>query len=199
MSAALAPGFSAPVTDAQAVFRAALDALARPGRPVSLPAAGLVPPGPLTPELAALALALADADAPLWLDPQLARSAAVTGYLRFHTGARLVADPEEAAFALISDPAATPDFETFAQGTDQYPDRSTTLILAVESFSSAGITLEGPGIQGQVSFGADPLPPDFVARLHANRTLFPRGLDLLLAGAGHVLGIPRSSSPVEPA
>jgi alpha-D-ribose 1-methylphosphonate 5-triphosphate synthase subunit PhnH len=181
------------------VFRAALDALARPGRPVALPAAGLVPPAPLTPELAALALALADADAPLWLDAPLAGSAAVPGYLRFHTGARLVADPAEAAFALISDAVATPDFETFAQGTDQYPDRSTTLILAVESFASSGITLKGPGIQGSVSFGADPLPADIVARLSANRTLFPRGLDLLLAGGGQVLGIPRSSSPVEPA
>jgi alpha-D-ribose 1-methylphosphonate 5-triphosphate synthase subunit PhnH len=199
MSAALAPGFAAPVTDAQAVFRAALDALARPGRPVPLPAAGLVPPAPLTPELAALALALADADAPLWLDAKLAGSAAITGYLRFHTGARLVADPEEAAFALISDAAATPAFDTFAQGTDQYPDRSTTLILAIDGFAASGITLEGPGIQGTVAFGAHPVPADIVAHLAANRTLFPCGIDLLLAGSGQVLGIPRSSSPVEPA
>ncbi|PIK69245.1 phosphonate C-P lyase system protein PhnH, partial [Methylobacterium frigidaeris] len=126
----LARGFADPVHDAQGVFRAVMDALARPGtiRPL-VPV--LAPPAPLTAELAAVALALADSDAALWLDAALARSQAVTDFLRFHTGARITEDPAEAAFALISDAAACPDFGAFAQGTPAYPDRSATLVLAV--------------------------------------------------------------------
>ena len=47
------------IFDAQGVFRAVMDALARPGtiQPV---ATRLAPPAPLTPELAAVALALAE-------------------------------------------------------------------------------------------------------------------------------------------
>ncbi len=51
----LAPGFADPVHDAQATFRAVMDALARPGLPRPL-TPGLTPPAPLTPELAAVAL-----------------------------------------------------------------------------------------------------------------------------------------------
>ena len=51
-------------------------------------------PLPLTPELAAIALALADPDAPVWLDGPLAGAPEVAAYLRFHTGDRIVsADP----------------------------------------------------------------------------------------------------------
>lgn len=204
MSAALAPGFADPVFDAQAVFRAALSALARPGIPNDLP--GLLdPPAPLTPELAALALALCDADASIWLDAPLAASTAVAGYLRFHTGARLVEDPTEAAFALISDPAAMPPLDSFALGSAEYPDRSTTLVIAVETIAASpeagrlpeAIALEGPGIKSRAAFSASRLPAGFAGSLRANNALFPRGVDCLLVGAGGVLGLPRSSKIVE--
>ena len=64
----IAPGFADPVFDSQATFRAALDALARPGRVAALPPV-LTPPAPLNPATAALCLTLADLDTPLWLDP----------------------------------------------------------------------------------------------------------------------------------
>ena len=113
------------------MFRAAMEALSRPGRIRPLVTA-LAPPAPLTPELAALALALTDADTPVWLDAPLRADPAVAGFLRFHTGAPLVAEPGQAAFALIADPARCPPFTDFAQGTPAYPDASATLILAVD-------------------------------------------------------------------
>lgn len=196
-SAALAPGFAHPVFDAQAVFRAVLDALARPGLPRDW-VLDLVPPEPLTPELAAVALALADPDAPLWLDPALAASPAVAGYLRFHTGARIVADPAEAAFALVSDPAGDLPLSEFATGTDEYPDRSTTLVFAVESLHGGSApTLSGPGIRGTVEVAPRPWPAGLHDILRANAATFPRGLDVLLVSAGRVMGIPRSSRVVE--
>lgn len=199
MSIALAPGFADPVFDAQAVFRSVLSALARPGHFRELPL-WLDPPAPMTPELGAVALAFADPDAPLWLDAPLGASSAVSAYLGFHTGARLVTDPAEAAFAFVSDPARLPSFTAFAQGTDEYPDRSATIVIAVGSFAKGpAIRLEGPGIRGRVTTSASPLPADFADRLRANRMRFPRGIDCLLVCAGQVLGIPRSASATETA
>jgi alpha-D-ribose 1-methylphosphonate 5-triphosphate synthase subunit PhnH len=192
MSAALAPGFADPVFDAQGVFRALIEALSRPGRIVPLQAA-LSPPSPLTPELAAVALALADSDAPLWLDQPLAGSPEVARFLRFHTGAGIVTDPGRASFALVADPLGAPDRSAFAQGTDTYPDRSTTVILAVEALEGGSpLVLSGPGIRDTITVSPRGLPASFAAQLTANRELFPRGIDWLLVANGAALGLPRS-------
>lgn len=194
---ALRPGFGDSVRESQIVFRAVLDALARPGTVRPLPPA-LDPPPPLTPSLAAIALALVDSETPLWLDAPLAASEEVALWLRFHTGAPLVGEPHGAAFALVADPGRCPAFGRFAQGTDEYPDRSVTLVLAVGSLAEGErLSLRGPGIAEVDRLAAAPLPPDIVARLAANRALFPRGVDLLLAGPGCVAGLPRSVEVVE--
>lgn len=189
----LAPGFADPVIDAQAVFRAVMEALARPGTLQRL-AVVLTPPAPLTPGLAAIALTLADHEAPLWLDEPLARSPAVADWLRFHTGARVVADAREAAFALVADPARLAPFETFALGEQAYPDRSTTLVLACTTLADeGGYALEGPGIRDVAALLAKPLPPDFVRRWRANGALFPRGVDLVLTAGDRIAGLPRTT------
>lgn len=189
----LARGFADPVHDAQGVFRAVMDALARPGTIRAL-ATGLEPPAPLTLELAGIALALADADAALWLDEGLVRNPAVAEFLRFHTGARIVEDPAEAAFALISDPAACPEFGVFAQGTPAYPDRSATLVLAVSDLSDReGWRLDGPGIRESARLAASPLPADSLGRLARNHAGFPQGVDLILAAPGRLAALPRST------
>lgn len=194
MPSAPAAGFADPVTEAQAVFRAVLTALSRPGSPRSLSIA-LRPPEPLTPELAAIALTLADPDAPVWLDAPLATSDEVARYLRFHTGAAIVGDPAAATLALVRDAASLPDFGLFAQGSQEYPDRSTTLVVAVEEVvGPGGVVLRGPGVKGAAVVTARPLPPDIADRLARNHALYPRGVDCLLVGGGQVIGIPRSSA-----
>lgn len=197
MGTALAPGFAKPVIEGQQAFRSVMDALARPGTIVGLDAA-LAPPAPLTPELAAVALTLADADAPLWLDAALAASPAVAAYLRFHTGAPIVADPADAAFALVSDPSECPALNRFALGSPEYPDLSTTVILAVRELSNGpGLTLTGSGIPERASLGAAPLPPRFAEQARANHHLFPRGIDLLFVAPGRIAGLPRSTRLLE--
>ena len=131
----IAGGFADPVFDAQAVFRALMDAMARPGS-VRKIGRRAEPPQPLSTVAGAVALALCDHDTPLWLDPSLRGSAAAVAWLGFHCGAPLAHTPAEAHFALVADPAGLIALENFSQGTQEYPDRSTTLVLQVEDFSS---------------------------------------------------------------
>src|SRR3954470_24700796 len=143
VSDAISPGFADPVDAAQTTFRAVLTALSEPGRIMTLDLA-LEPPPPLGLASAALALGLLDGDTPLWCDPA-ARAAMAS--LRFPTGAPLVEARERARFALRADAAALPSLATFDAGTDEYPDRSATIILAVEALGAGeALVLRGPGI-----------------------------------------------------
>lgn len=187
----LRPGFADPVAEAQRVFRIVLDALARPGRPVPLTVA-VEPPPPLRPVSAAILLALADVDTPVWLDGSL-DVPAVRNFLRFHCGCPLVAAPGEAAFALTADMAILPPLDAFTVGSDEFPDRSTTLILQVEALGDDGGTvLAGPGIERERCLAATPLPSGFWAAVRDNRALYPRGIDIILAAPAAIAGLPRS-------
>jgi alpha-D-ribose 1-methylphosphonate 5-triphosphate synthase subunit PhnH len=193
----LRPGFRDPVHDSQSVFRAVLDALARPGTIQRL-SARLDAPAPLTPELAAIALALTDRDTPVWLDSPLADAPEVAAYLRFHTGAPLADDPARSAFALVSEPMHCPPLAAFGQGTPAYPDTSTTVILALDRIEAgAGLRLSGPGIRGMADLAVAPMPPGWPEGLRANHESFPLGVDCLLTAPGRVAGLPRSTT-VEP-
>lgn len=193
MSAALEAGFDDAVIGARSTFRAIMDALARPGTTQSLSFES-TPPAPLTAGLAAVALTILDHDTAVWLDPSLAESDAVVGWLAFHTGAPITTEPQNAAFALITSADLLPSFERFNQGTDEYPDRSTTIVLAVPSLTGGtSLTLRGPGIKGEATVSPTGLPEDFVSQRAANRERFPRGIDLLLTAGGQVIGLPRST------
>lgn len=197
MLTALKPGLIDPVIDSQAIFRKTMDALAQPGTLQDL-ALALDPPAPLTPELAAIALTLADHEAPLWLDAALRSSRDVADYLRFHTGAAIVSDPQEAAFALVSDAAAMPRLDAFSMGIQEYPDRSTTIVIALPGLENGeGFELGGPGIAKTAQLAITGLPSDFRAQWQANRSLFPCGVDLILTAPGRIAGLPRSTSITE--
>jgi alpha-D-ribose 1-methylphosphonate 5-triphosphate synthase subunit PhnH len=188
----LAPAFDDPALASQAVFRTVMEAMARPGLARPLVSRLAVPP-PLNAAAGAVALTLLDYESPFWLDQGLADAGEVAAWLRFHTGAPLAADSARATFAFVSDPAAMPPFETFSPGSLEYPDRSTTLVVQVAGFGHGdALALSGPGIAGMRRFSAEPLPPDFRARLIANRDMFPRGVDLILVTENAVAALPRS-------
>jgi alpha-D-ribose 1-methylphosphonate 5-triphosphate synthase subunit PhnH len=188
---AVAAGFAEPVLAAQATFRTVMDAMARPGTVRAL--AGVGAPAPLSPTAAAIALTLLDYETPFWLDAPLADTGEVARFISFHTGARVTGDPADAAFAFVAAPAAVPPFARFAQGSAEYPDRSTTLVLQVAHLAEGdGMVLRGPGIAGTRRLAASPLPASFLDQLADNRALFPRGIDILLAAPTAVAGLPRS-------
>jgi alpha-D-ribose 1-methylphosphonate 5-triphosphate synthase subunit PhnH len=196
LQSAIQPGFGDAVRESQAVFRLAMRALGSPGQvvPIDTP---LAPPVPLLAPAAALLLTLCDFETPVWLDPVLADSAEIPAFLRFHTGARLVTSPADADFAVIADAARMPALSMFAQGTPDYPDRSTTLILQVETLAPTGWTLEGPGIRGTARFSATPLPADFAVQMRANRAAFPCGVDIFFATRTSLAALPRSTRIME--
>ena len=188
-----AGGFDDPVFQSQDVFRRVMNAMARPGTIETMSVAG-APPAPLAASAGAVALTLFDADTPVWLDARLGRAPAVADWLRFHTGAHTVPDRERAHFALIADPSAMAGFDGFSPGTQPYPDRSATLIAQVETLTGGlPLILTGPGIKDTRTIAPRGLPAEFAALWSANRALFPRGVDMILAGADGVAALPRTT------
>ncbi len=186
-------GFANPVFDGQAVFRAVMDAMARPGS-VQKVACLAQPPEPLSVMGAAVALTLCDQDTPVWLDAALRNSASIASWLGFHTGAPLANTPADAHFALVSEPAGLIALENFAQGTQEYPDRSTTLILQVASLTDGeDLRLEGPGIERVSMLAPTQLPRHFTEQWKQNRARFPRGVDVILAAPDGIACLPRTT------
>ena len=191
---ATAVGLAEPVLDAQAAFRAALEAMSRPGRPVDVAAAADAP-DELPAAMAALALTLVDGDTPVWLDGRLA-AGTVPAFLRFHCGCPLVAEPAAARFALIAETAAMPPLSMFAIGRDQFPEESATLIVEVAGLTTDGgpLTLCGPGIKDSVKASIVGLAPAFWPQWADNVGLFPQGVDVLFTCGATVMGLPRTTA-----
>lgn len=191
---AIEGGFADPVFNAQTVFRAVMDAMARPGSVQPLPALAR-PPAPLSATSGAVALALCDNDTPLWLDPALQAEAPVRSWLGFHTGAPLANTPADAHFAIIARPAEMMALDGFSQGTQEYPDRSTTLILVVSDLASGvPLLLEGPGIEKMAMLAPAEMPRHFIEQWKQNSQRFPRGVDIILAAPDGVACLPRTTS-----
>ncbi|MGE5148119.1 MAG: phosphonate C-P lyase system protein PhnH [Candidatus Eiseniibacteriota bacterium] len=186
----VAPGLADPVFDSQRVFRAVLDAMARPGRLARVDVA-LAPPAPLDPATAAVVLALADFDAPVWLNAD-AGAEAIAGYVRFHSGAPIVVESARAAFAIC---LAAPSLARFNLGTDEFPEASTTVVVQVADLAAGGpLTLTGPGIERAHHLGVTGLPDDFWAERRAVTADFPRGIDLILTCGRHLCAVPRTTT-----
>jgi alpha-D-ribose 1-methylphosphonate 5-triphosphate synthase subunit PhnH len=191
--AELPAGFADKVLSAQSTFRCVMDAMARPGsvqRIVSV--AGT--PSAMMRGTAAIALTLFDHDTPVWLDAAMSATSDVAKWLKFHTSAPVVADASIASFALVGDPENLPAFDRFAFGSNEYPDRSTTLILQVESLTNGpAVELRGPGIDGTATLRASIQPHDLFERLAINATAFPRGIDVVLVHDDSIVVIPRTT------
>lgn len=191
--AELPSGLVDKVLSAQSTFRCVMDATARPGS-VQHVAAGVGAPAHLMRGTAAIALTLFDHDTPVWLDRGMSDSSEVAKWLKFHSGAPVVSDPSICHFALIADPSRLVDLSCFALGSNEFPDRSTTLIVQVESLTRGSrYELRGPGIDGTAILHATIAPRDLFERLSINQTLFPRGIDVVLVANDQIVAIPRTT------
>lgn len=176
-------GFSdAPVQAAHA-FRAAMNAMARPGTREAIH--GAVPPSPLSIAAGTLILTLCDPDTPLHL-AGACDCKEVRDWVAFHVGAPIV-PAEQAMFALGAWSALAP-LTRFAIGSPEYPDRSATLIVECETLSSDGPTLSGPGIKDTAQMA---LPE--IEAFQMNALLFPLGLDFFFTAGAEVSALPRTT------
>ena len=187
------PGFTNPVRDAQQVFRAVLQALAHPTSPQHV-TVDVLPPAPLGVTIGAVILALCDEQTPLWLDSALRAAPEVCVWIVFHTGARIVDDVEDAAFAIASSPSTAPRLADLAWGTDEEPHRSASLVIDACCAPGIGaLTATGPGIPGVAHWDGAGLPSEFLGQWQENHSAFPRGVDVILAAETAVLGLPRTT------
>lgn len=203
----LTPGFADPVHDTQAVFRTLLDVLSRPGKPGTidnvLPAARREananeaardhPVPHARADLAAFAalLALCDYSTPVWLSQP---DAVLGSALRFHTGAPLVDETHEAAFAYVHDASTLPSLDSFALGDPETPEQSVTLLIRVDSLTGGTpVVLRGPGIEHTQTISPAGLPERFWHERAELAPLFPCGIDCYLVCGDTLIGLPRTT------
>jgi alpha-D-ribose 1-methylphosphonate 5-triphosphate synthase subunit PhnH len=183
MEAALDGGFADAPRDAAHAFRAAMSAMARPGRIERL--SGARPPAPLSVAAGTLILTLCDPETPVHL-AAAHDTAEVRGWIAFHTGAPVVGRAQ-AAFAVGTWSALLP-LDGYRVGEAEYPDRSATLIVEMEALTAEGATLTGPGIRDTARLS---LPETEAFRMNAG--LFPLGLDFFLTAGDRVAALPRTT------
>lgn len=186
-----APGFIDAPSQSQEAFRALLRAMSRPGTvsPISGPEN---PPYGLSSSAAAVCLTLLDLDTSLWLDEPF-RTPEIETYLHFHCGCPLTNESCGARFALLEGWREHISLEDFNPGLPDYPDRSATVFIQVQSLEQGrGVVLEGPGIKGQARLQARGLGQGFWESLKRNRQRFPQGVDVILVSPREVAGLPRS-------
>ena len=182
-SAALTGAFSNAPIDAAFAFRAAMNAMARPGRIERI--AGATPPAPLSVAAGSLLLTLCDPETPLYLAGDY-DCAPVRDWVTFHCGAPF-AGPGRAMFAVGAWGDLAP-LDAYGIGTAEYPDRSASLIVECEAITTDGPRLTGPGIESSASLS---LPE--VAAFQANATLFPLGLDFWFTAGDQIAALPRTT------
>jgi alpha-D-ribose 1-methylphosphonate 5-triphosphate synthase subunit PhnH len=188
----LTGGFAEPVFEAQSVFKMLMDGMARPGT-IQTVAADVTAPAPLGIAAGAIGLTLCDHDTPVWLSAGLAKSA-IPEWLGFHTGAPLTAEKAEARFAFVEAGAMLSTFGLFAAGTQEYPDRSTTVVIELADLEGGRrLALMGPGIQSVTEIAPVGLPETFLRLWTENRALFPRGIDIVLTAGKRFLCLPRTT------
>ncbi|MFM1988683.1 MAG: alpha-D-ribose 1-methylphosphonate 5-triphosphate synthase subunit PhnH [Pseudomonadota bacterium] len=198
--ARVARGFAEPVHASQRVFRALLDATARPGRIAMLPAEvldGLATEG-LSPAAYAALLALLDAETSVWLED---RARGALDALRFHTGVRVARAASATAFVAVDAEHAAPSlWARLDAGSDERPQDGATLLVDVPSLhdgralpGEAALVLRGPGIETEHRLAVGGLDERFWQARAALAPAYPRGVELLLACGDRLAAVPRTT------
>ena len=205
-SATWGPGLPTALTPggAQAVFRATLDALARPGTVKRLPAAAGEPLAGRVPAVLLPLLALADRSTPVCVVGD--EAGAWDELVRVGTSAPRTALSDARLVAALR-PLATDELAGLRTGTAIAPEDGALACLAVAGIAivdgadgiagaSGGtrLLLSGPGVPGTRAIIVTGLPAGFAAARRRLVAGFPAGADLLLiAPDGAVTGLPRTT------
>ena len=188
----LQAGFSQPVHQSSQVFRRVLEAMSHPGQIFDC-GTSLTPPAPLGIASAAVLLALADLDTPIWIDGA-ARVPQLEMFLRFHTGAPLVNDPGAASFIVATAARRIPSLHDLPDGSDMSPELSCTLIVEADDLvTNDGFYLRGPGIKSSAQFTARGINEKFWIERWQMQSRFPRGIDIIFTTGRLLAAMPRTT------
>jgi alpha-D-ribose 1-methylphosphonate 5-triphosphate synthase subunit PhnH len=182
--------FTPAARRAQAVFRAALQALARPGQISTFPEGADFPVGAAR-HAYALLLALADQEVTLAVT---GADEPTTRFASLGTGSRLVPVPQAEYLLAVEDPGAL--LLQLHRGTLETPEDGATAIIAVEELGGEGLRLRlaGPGIPGTNTLAVRGISPATVAARNEACQDYPLGIDLFLVDReGRCVGIPRTT------
>jgi len=176
-------GFADTPVEASHAFRAAMNAMARPGRIYEI--TGGRAPGPVSGAAASLLLTLCDRETPLHLAgghdcPE------VRDWIAFHLGSPLVG--RRSAMFALGTWEALGALSDYAQGVPEYPDRSATLIVEVPALANESARLTGPGVKDEAFLNL----PD-LDQFKRNAAQFPLGVDCYFTSGGRIAALPRST------
>ena len=147
---------------------------------------------PLNIASTSLLLTLADHDTPVWMAAAL-HNDLVSQNLRFHTGATLVEQPQQAVFAVACDTISAEQLNVLSAGTAAAPETGVTLIVQLASLSGGRmLRLTGAGIAEERMI-APQLPDCIIDELTERPHPFPLGIDLILTCGERLLAIPRTT------
>ncbi len=178
-------------------FRAALAALAEPGRIAAMPplagAAARADRG-LSSAAWSLLILLSDADAPWRLAEALATPERVSA-LAFETASRPAERAADAAF--FCGPWAALSREALPEarvGDPYYPDRGATLIVEATALEGGPdrARISGPGLAAPREIGLGGVGRDFWPWMRQNAQRYPVGMDVFVTAGDRVVGLPRS-------
>ena len=177
--------------DQAKIFRMVLEAMSHPGRIVDFKVPPLTLPLGISSEMAALVFTLCDFQTPICMK---SKTPEIEKFVKFHTGAAFADAVSSATFIVADTKDKISPFGDFAQGTHEYPDRSSTLLIQVEAITNSGnVALMGPGIAGQTFLNIKKLDMMFWEGLHANHAQYPLGVDVIFVTQGKIAAIPRST------
>jgi len=193
-------GFGDETQSSQSIFRAALNALSYPGKLTELKH-DANPPVDADPITSVLLLALLDSESSLWLSHSL-KNTLVSSWLQFHTDCTVTENIEKADFVWIKNLDELPQLIQLQTGTDQYPDRSATCIIEIESLTqkseNGAFLLQGPGIKDKSDLEIKGWSKQECVRWNefwnSNNDLFPCGVDVFLSDGKALVGLPRTTA-----
>lgn len=184
---------------AQPVFRALVDAVSNPGRPVPLTTTPEGLPPVVLPVLTIVDLqtVLAVVDT----DERSARDLAIA--IGRVTGAPIGDDHRSADIVLVTDPAAfTPDLVwTLRTGTAMSPEQGAKVFVACSGIVESGtetdacpVVVSGPGASDGRRITISGVDPHALAVVDRVNGAYPAGIDVFMVDPkGQVVGLPRSN------
>jgi alpha-D-ribose 1-methylphosphonate 5-triphosphate synthase subunit PhnH len=182
------------VFTSQRFYRLLLDAMARPGKIMTLPRLEIDPPKGLSWPIVGLAFTLLDQETTF---ATLPNDESWNRYLCLNTGSRQAA-VSGAEFIILDGRVELPELLAVSRGDLLFPDRGATLMVMVPAVGDAGadtrLTLQGPGIPGKRDLWLSGLRLSNLERVRTLNREFPLGVDLMICdNSGALVCIPRSS------